>query len=69
MGAGIKIPIHQAIVFNLDSASADRFLEQHSSGVFFILYCQAGTNKNLRKLSEVIKKVKTFVTTNYTLIR
>ena len=29
MRAGIEIPFHEAIVFDLDSAGADRFLEQH----------------------------------------
>ena len=36
MGAGIEIPFHEAIVFDLDSAGTDRFLEQHPSGIFFI---------------------------------
>ena len=36
MGAGIKIPIHEAIIFDLDSTSADCFLKQYPSGVFFI---------------------------------
>ena len=36
MRAGIEIPFHEAIVFDLDSAGADRFLEQHSSSIFFI---------------------------------
>ena len=36
MGAGVEIPFHEAIVFDLDGAGADRFLEQHPSGVFFI---------------------------------
>lgn len=33
-------------------------LRQRITSVFFILYCQAETNKNSRKLSEVIKKGK-----------
>ena len=41
MGSGVEIPFHEAIIFNLYSASADCFLEQHSSGVFFIRPCQA----------------------------
>lgn len=36
MKAGIEIPFHEAIVFDLDSAGADRFLEQHSPSIFFI---------------------------------
>ena len=36
MGAGVEIPFHEAIVFDLDSAGAERLLEQHPSGVFFI---------------------------------
>ena len=34
------------------------FLPEGVADVAFVLYCQAGTNKNLRKLSEVIKKGK-----------
>ena len=36
MGAGIEIPIHEAIVFNLNRTGTDRFLKQHPSGIFFI---------------------------------
>ena len=36
MGSGIEIPSHEVIIFNLNSASADRFLEQHSPSIFFI---------------------------------
>ncbi len=36
MGAGIKIPIHEAIVFDLGSAGAERFLEQNPACVLFI---------------------------------
>ena len=36
MGVGVKEPIHEAIIFDLDSASADRFLKQYPSGIFFI---------------------------------
>ena len=36
MGAGVEIPFHEAIVFDLNSAGAERLLEQHPSGVFFI---------------------------------
>ena len=36
MGAGVKIPIHEAVIFYLNSASADRFLEQHPPCIFFI---------------------------------
>ena len=33
-------------------------LQEGVANITLILYCQAGTNKNLRKLSEVIKKGK-----------
>ena len=69
MGIGIKIPLHKAIVFDLSTTSADGFLEQHPACILFVLYCQAGTNKNLRKLSVVTKIIKTAVATNYTFIR
>ena len=36
MSIGVKIPIHEAIVFDLKSTGADGFLEQHSACVFFI---------------------------------
>ena len=36
MGVGVKIPIHEAIIFNLDSASADRLLQKYPSSIFFI---------------------------------
>ena len=36
MGSGIEIPSHEVIIFNLNSASADRFLEQHSPSIFFV---------------------------------
>ena len=36
MGAGIEIPFHEAIVFNLNRASADCLLEQYPSGIFLI---------------------------------
>ena len=36
MGSGIEIPIPEAMVFNLSCASADGFLKQHPSGVFFV---------------------------------
>ena len=71
MGAGVEIPFHEAIVFDLDSAGAERLLEQHPSGVFFVLYCQAGTKKKLKKLSKADineKFQKEKVTTNYTLV-
>ena len=29
MGVGVKIPIHEAIIFNLVSADADRLLEKN----------------------------------------
>jgi len=35
MEVGIKIPIQEAIIFDLNSASTDGFLEQQP-GVFFI---------------------------------
>lgn len=45
------------------------FLAEGVSNIFLVLYCQAGTNKNLRKLSVVTKIIKTAVATNYTFIR
>ena len=36
MGVGVKESIHETIIFDLDSTSADRFLKQYPSGVFFI---------------------------------
>ena len=36
MGSGVEIPFHEDIIFNLCSTSADRFLEQHPPGIFFI---------------------------------
>ena len=36
MDVGVKILIYEAIVFYLSYTSADRFLEQHPSCVFFI---------------------------------
>ena len=36
MGVGVEIPIHETIIFDLDSAGADRFLKQYPSGIFFI---------------------------------
>ena len=36
MGVGREIPVHEAIVFNLNCSSADGFLKQHPFGVFFI---------------------------------
>ncbi len=42
MGAGVEIPFHEAIVFDLDSASAERLLEQHPvvSRLFRKLVCR-----------------------------
>lgn len=36
MGSGMKIPIHEAIVFDLDSAGANGFLEKHTTCIFFV---------------------------------
>lgn len=36
MGAGIEIPIHEAIIFDLSGSGAYGFLTQHPPGVFFI---------------------------------
>lgn len=36
MGSGMKIPIHEAIVFDLDSAGANSFLEKHTTCIFFV---------------------------------
>lgn len=36
MGFGVEIPIHVAIIFNLNSTSADGFLKQYLSCIFFI---------------------------------
>ena len=36
MGASIKIPIYEAIIFYLNRTSADSRLKQHPSGIFFI---------------------------------
>lgn len=36
MGAGIEIPLHETIVFNLDCAGTDHFLEQYPSGIFLL---------------------------------
>lgn len=36
MGTGVEMPFHEAIVFNLKCACADRFLEQRSACVLFI---------------------------------
>ena len=36
MGVGVEIPIHEANVFNLRNAGANRLLEQYPSSVFFV---------------------------------
>ena len=36
MGVAVEIPIHETIIFDLESTGADCFLEQHPSSIFFI---------------------------------
>ena len=36
MGAGIEIPLHDAIVLDLGCSCADRLLQKHPSSIFFI---------------------------------
>ena len=36
MDSGIEIPIREAVIFDLDSASADSFLEQYPACVFLL---------------------------------
>ena len=54
-----------------DAVSGVGLLQQGIANVFFILYCQAGTKKKLKKLSKADineKFQKEKVTTNYTLV-
>lgn len=42
MGAGVEIPIHEAIIFDLRNAGADCFLKQDPPCVLFIWICLLG---------------------------
>lgn len=36
MGAGVEIPIHEAIIFDLDAANTDSLLKQDPPSAFFV---------------------------------